>query len=179
MGSAYYAGNLHKWLGAPSGAAFLWVRPDRQAGIHPTTISHFLGEGLAAEFNWQGTRDITPWLTVPTAIAWFAERGWERIRAHNHQMATWAQGMLCNRWQVEPTTPLDGSMITSMATVPVPAHVPRAGTAEALRDRIYHEHRIEVPVFEWDERWWIRVSAQVYNRAEDYERLADVVSRLG
>ena len=50
---AYYTGNLHKWACAPKGTAFLWVRPDRQAGIHPNTVSHFLDEGLAREFGWQ------------------------------------------------------------------------------------------------------------------------------
>ena len=36
-------------------------------------------------------------------------------------------------------------------------------------------HRIEVPVFPWNDRWILRVSAQVYNRPEDYERLAAAV----
>src|SRR3954467_11181002 len=56
IGAAYYAGNLNKWAFAPRGAAFLWVRPDRQAAIHPAVISHHYGEGFASEFSWQGTR---------------------------------------------------------------------------------------------------------------------------
>ena len=51
LNPAYYAGNLHKWVCAPPGAAFLWVRPDRQKGIHPPVLSHFVDESFAEEFQ--------------------------------------------------------------------------------------------------------------------------------
>ncbi|MCP3904685.1 MAG: aminotransferase class V-fold PLP-dependent enzyme [Planctomycetes bacterium] len=183
LGAPYYVGNLHKWLCAPPGAAFLWVRPDRQAEIHPNVISHYLGEGFGAEFSWQGTRDYSSWMTVPDAIAAMdaldGSGSWPRIMRHNHEMATWVQSHLAEAWDVTPLTPLDGSMLGSMAILPVPAPVRRLfDTAEALHDVLYDEHRIEVPVFEWQDRWMIRPSCQVYNAPDQYERLARVVRDL-
>jgi isopenicillin-N epimerase len=180
--AAYYAGNLHKWLCAPVGAAFLWVRPDKQKGIHPLTISHFLDQGFAAEWYWQATRDITPWLCVPEAIAFFDDLGPDRVQKHNHDLAVWVQQMLCEKWSVEPATPLDGSMIGSMATVQLPAQdrlKARFGDIEAMNRALYHQHRIEVPVVDWGNRWWVRPCCHVYNRAEQYDRLAEAVLRVG
>ena len=123
ISAAYYAGNLHKWAFAPRGAAFLWVRPERQAAIHPAVISHRLGEGLAREFGWQGTRDVTAWLTAPRAVAFLQSLGEQRVRDHNHLLAAWAHRMLCQRFGVEPLSPADGSMLGSMATVTLPARL--------------------------------------------------------
>jgi isopenicillin-N epimerase len=145
--------------------------------VHPTTISHFYDQGFGAEFSWQGTRDISGWLSAPAAIDYFAALGWERVRRHNHEMAVWAQRLLVERWQGQPVSPLDGSLLGAMATVPLPPRTrTRHGSAEALQALLYDRHRIEVPVIDWSDRWWIRVSCQVYNGAGQYERLADAVA---
>lgn len=179
LGAAYYTGNLHKWVCAPKGAAFLWVRPDRQAGIHPNTISHFLDEGLSSEFNWQGTRDITAWLCVPDSIDFMRQFGWNNVRRHNHAMAVWAQSMLSRRWAVPASTPSDGSMLGSMATLPLPAGVRhRFADPDTFQARLYDQHRIEVPIIEFKDRWWVRVSCQVYNEPGQYERLGEAVMEL-
>ena len=178
LGATYYAANLHKWVCAPKGAGLLWVRPDRQREIHPNTISHFLNDGLGTEFGWQGTRDITAWLCAKDAIEFMAGIGWPRIRQYNHELAVWVQAMLCDRWGVCPNTSLDGSMLGSMVTVALPDEAKSAENAEAFQAQLYHEYRIEVPVIEWNQRWWIRPCCQVYNTAQDYVRLADAVVTL-
>lgn len=178
IGAAYYTGNLHKWMCAPKGSAFLWVRPDRQKGIHPNTISHFLDEGFAAEFAWQGTRDISAWVGAADALKFMSGLGWTRIKRHNHQMATWVQAMLSRKWGVEPLTPLDGSMLGSMTSVPLPEGVRKFETPEALAAVLFDEHRFEVPIVDFGGRWFVRPCCQVYNTAGQYERLGEVVARL-
>jgi isopenicillin-N epimerase len=176
-GATYYAGNLHKWACAPKGCAFLWVAPHRQKDIHPCVISHNYGQGIAAEFAWQGTRDASAWLTLPTALKFMSDLGWQRVRQHNHAMAVWAHAMLCERFKVPPLTPLDGSLLGATATVQLPkplAHMTHEQSS-ALQQSLYTNDRIEVPLGFWQDAWHLRVSCQVYNTPAEYHRLADVI----
>ncbi len=178
LNPSWYAGNLHKWVSAPPGAAFLWARPDRQLGIHPPVISHFMDEGFVAEFNWQGTRDISPWLCVDEALSYFERFSWKAVRGHNHELATWVQQLWTQRWGVPPTTPLDGSMIGSMTTVALPEIPPRYEEPMQLQRELWDRWQIEVPIIDWNGRWWIRASCQIYNRPQQYELVADAITEL-
>ena len=117
MGATWYAGNLHKWTCAPIGAGFLWTDASRLDQTHPVIISHGYEEGYAQEFDWQGTRDMTSWRSIPFVLDWVEKTwGWDAVRTHNHQLATWAHEMLTSALGVEPLSPLDGAMLGSMAT---------------------------------------------------------------
>ncbi len=176
-GATYYAGNLHKWVCAPKGCAFLWVASRRRADVHPCVVSHNYGKSLAEEFGWQGTRDASAWLAMPTALAFMSDLGWERVRTHNHALAVWAQAMLVERFNVAPVSPLDGSLIGATATVPLPAPLANMTDEQgaALQQSLYSRDGVEVPLFRWQETWHLRVSCQVYNEPADYERLARAV----
>ena len=177
-GAAYYAGNLHKWCCAPKGCAFLWVAASRRADVHPCVVSHNYGKGLAAEFGWQGTRDASAWLSIPAALSFMAELGWERVRAHNHALAVWAQAMLCGRFGAEPLSPLDGRMIGATATVRLPGRLAEMGEDELkkLQRWLYDERGVEVPFFVWQGGGHLRVSCAVYTEAEEVERVAEAVA---
>lgn len=190
LGAAYYAANLHKWACAPKGSAFLWVRRDRQQGIHPATISHFLDQGFTREFDWQGTRDLSAWLTIPEAMAFMDDAGsglgWSRVMKHNRAMARWMHAMLTERLGVEAITPLDGSMLGSMATIRLPPALQPAARGGAagfdafgvLQQALYDRFRIEAPIVEWGGSWFMRPCCQVYNAPEQYERLGDAIETL-
>jgi isopenicillin-N epimerase len=175
LGAAYYTGNLHKWVCAPKGAGFLWVRRDLQASTHPAIISNNYGKDFQTEFAWQGTRDISPWLSTPRAMEFMASFGWDRVRRHNHDLALWAHAMLCERWGVEPISPPDGRSFGSMFTLPLPAGSRTFDDRFECSAALYHEHRVEVPIVEVAGRRMIRPSCQLYNRPADYERLAEAV----
>lgn len=168
----WYVGNLHKWVCAPLGAAFIWASKEQRKTTHPMTLSHPYGEGFSKEFEWQGTRDITSWLTAAEAIIWGQKIGWDRIRLHNHGLATNMQEQLVNEWKVEPQSPLDGSMIGNMATIRLPEGYPNDMDAcLQLRDTLYASEAIEIPVFEFQGLGMVRISAQLYSSEGDIKHL--------
>jgi isopenicillin-N epimerase len=187
LGAGYYTGNCHKWLCAPKGAAFLHVRRDLQSGLVPTTVSHGATSSRTDKsrfqllFDWVGTTDPTAALCVPAALAFMGSLqpgGWPKVMAANHALALHARDRLCAALGVSPPAP--GAMLGSMASIPLPDEAVRAEGLDPLQDSLWHQDRIEVPVHVWPAppRRLIRVSAQLYNGAEDYDRLAAALGRL-
>lgn len=188
LGVSYYTGNLHKWVCAPKGAGFLYVREDRRARIRPAAISHGANSTRTdrsryhLEFDWTGTFDPTAWLCVPDAIAFMraiVPGGWPDVMRRNRVLALQARDLLCNALQIAPPAP--DSMIGSMAAVPLPDGDATAAPSlygDPLQDVLFDKYRIEVPVVPWPKppSRVLRVSAQLYNTPDQYGRLASAVT---
>lgn len=185
IGATYYTGNLHKWVCAPKGAAFLWVRRDRQADIRPTVISHGANttrtdrSRFQIEFEWTGTFDPSPWMVVADAleaIEGMSPDGWPGWMARNRALALRARDLLCDALGVAPPAP--DSMIGALAAVPLPddPHPPEPHPMylTRLQDDLLQRHDIEVPIIPWPThpKRLVRVSAQAYNAFAQYEHLA-------
>lgn len=179
LGADWYVGNCHKWLCAPKGCGFLYANPAAQTNLHPVVISHGLGLGYLAEFDWTGTRDFSAWLAVTEAIAFQQQIGIENIQIHNHELATQAAQILATAWQQELPAPLN--MLGAMATIPLPYQFAANDLLQAaanLHDILWERYRIEVPIIPFSDRLWIRISAQIYNELQDYKYLAKAISSL-
>ncbi|HYR69290.1 MAG TPA: aminotransferase class V-fold PLP-dependent enzyme [Candidatus Dormibacteraeota bacterium] len=174
LGVDWYSANLHKWAFTPRASGFLWVAPERHEGLHPTVISWGLDQGLSAEFDLTGTRDPSPFLAAPEAIAFFRSLGVEAVRAYNHGLAWEAARHLSRRWGTK--LGMEEEMVGTMATVQLPDRMGSTPEdAARVRDALLFEDRIEVQLHAWRDRLLVRVSAQVYNDLEDIERLAAAV----
>jgi isopenicillin-N epimerase len=191
IGAAYYTGNCHKWLCAPKGAGFLVVRRDRQATFRPLSISHGANSPrtdrsrFRLEADWTGTHDPTPYLSVPAAIRvmeGLLPGGWPAIRARNRDMVRAARALLCRSLGIEPPCP--SGMLGALAAVPLPdgSGTPPASSlyGDPLQIALLDHSGVEVPVVPWPAppRRLLRISAQLYNRPGDYERLASALSAV-
>ena len=201
-GAAYYTGNGHKWLGAPKGTAFLWVRRDRQATIRPLAISHGANASrpgrsrFRLEADWVGTTDPTPWLCLPTAIRFLGgllPGGWSELMARQHDLAVAGRKLLLEALGTE--TPAPDQMLGSMATVLLPSEpsgrgAPTPSTALSPLDHdpfqvlLRERFGIEVPVLPWPQVWAaddppqrriLRISAAPYDTIGEISYLADAL----
>ena len=187
LGATYYSGNCHKWLCAPKGSAFLWVRRDRQPAVRPLTISHGANvtrpgcSRFRLEFDWTGTQDPTAWLTVAKAIDYLGSLlpgGWPALMARNHALALEARRLLSDA--AGTPLPCPDDMVGSLASVVLPdGPTTEIGwrRPDPLQRRLLEAWGIEVPVMSWPAapRRLLRVSAQLYNSRDHYARLADAL----
>jgi len=171
LGADIYAGALHKWLMAPKGAAFLYARPDTQSWLDPLVVSwgYETGQPGPSRFvdyhEWQGTRDMSPFLAVPDAIRFQQAHEWDQVRARSHALALSTRDRI-NALTGQPAiAPPD--WLGQMAAVMLPPET----DPEALHRRLWEEHHIEVPAFWWHDRPLLRISFQGYNDESDADAL--------
>lgn len=179
LGADAYAGNCHKWLLAPKGAAFLHVRPEHQAGIRPRIISHgwepdgrapFGTSAFLDRLEFQGTRDRAAWFAVPAALAFRAAHDWERVIARCAELIGETAERIAALSGYKPlASPVFRA--AQMVTLEVPP-----GEAPGLHDRLLAEFGIEIPCLAWSGRRFVRLSVQGYTTRADCDRL---VAALG
>jgi isopenicillin-N epimerase len=177
----WYAGNLHKWIGAPAGAGFLWTAPQHRDRTRPLALSHDANEGYAEAFRWQGTRDFTPWLVVPTAIEAIEKRwGWSRLRAWQRDMTRWAGREVASALGTCVADGTGGGLTGAMVSVRLPESHQRGFTdCVALRDHLAATYRVEVAIDDTPGQWWLRLSLGPWARPADVHRLVEALAATG
>ena len=186
IGADFYTGNCHKWLCAPKGSAFLHARREHQAlldapvvswGYSDTAGGHtgfeaYTGETvLERRLQWQGTRDLATFLTVPAAIAFQRSHHWDEVRARCHTLAEETLKRSCGMFGLEP--PCGDGDFAQMVCLPVPPREP-----ETLRRTLFERFRIEVPVTTHQNQIFVRISVQGYNTPEDLDRLLEALMQV-
>lgn len=179
LGADFYTGNCHKWLCAPKGSAFLYAKPERQSLLAPLVVGWGWGNErpdsspFRDHFEWPGTYDPAAYFSVPAAIDYQAEHNWPQVRAACHQLG-------CDmRAQIQTITGLPHLYSDSetwwrqMFIVPLPPCDP----AE-VKNRLWQEFQVELPVFEWEGHILMRVSIQGYNNSQDVDRLLKGVQQI-
>jgi isopenicillin-N epimerase len=169
----WYVGNCHKWLSAPKGSGFLHARADRQANLHPVTISHGYGEGFTAEFDWTGTVDPTAYLAVPAAIDFFERLGGTALMERNRRLVAEAASLLASRLGTEVGAGLE--MTGSMASVRLPLDLEAKRSESDKVRQALRAAGADSPVHALAGGLWLRLSAYGYNEMADYERLAELL----
>lgn len=171
-------GACHKWLCAPKGSAFLYVRKEISQQLDPLVVSW----GYESEnpthcqyvdyHEWQGTRDLAAFLSVPAAIQFQKEHDWDIVRQDCHRLAVQTREQL-NSFLGRPPVCADVHF-HQMFTV----ELPESTDLPWLKNTLYDQFQIEVPVIDWAERKFLRVSIQAYNDDVDTSRLLRAIREI-
>lgn len=174
-------GNAHKWLLNAKGSAFLYVRRELQALIDPLVVSWgyhaapeiATGSRFVDFLQWTGTRDPAAALTVPDAIQFMKDHDWDNVRCQCHVLLREAIERICDLTKMPPLYPLDSDFYDQMGIAPLPR-----SNLSILKSRLYDEYKIEVPLTEWRDKQFIRISVQGYNTQEDLDALVSALKNL-
>ncbi|MFB6890627.1 aminotransferase class V-fold PLP-dependent enzyme [Kitasatospora sp. NPDC056327] len=166
----FWFGNLHKWAFAPRASGVLAVRPDRAGKIRPLILSWEDHQGYPASVEWRGTLDYTPYLAAPAGLDLLDRLGPAAVRAHNERLARYGAALVAERAGL---VPLPSSAGLSMRALRLPPGVAETlPQAQELMAAMWRRHAVRTVARPWPGGGVLRVCAQVYNRASEYEVLA-------
>lgn len=172
-----YTANCHKWMCTPKGSAFLWVAPHLQEAIIPLVVSWgarnpVAGDGpLNVEHEFIGTRDYSPFLSVPFALELMAQQPWDRAQEHGRTLTLRAHDALVAIPGIRSMR-VDGQDLSlQMATVILPSHI----DTDHMKQWLYTERAIEVVVHRWLDTPILRCSAHLHTEQRDIDALAAAV----
>jgi isopenicillin-N epimerase len=146
--------------------------PGATTGGHTGFAAYTGRTTFERRLQWQGTRDITPWLAVPAALDFLAAHDWPRRRAECRARAIGLMHRVLARSGLRAIGPDEA--FAQMVPIPV-----RATEPDALRSWLFERHRIEVPVTTHGGRAFVRVSVQVYNSDAELHALERALAEAG
>ncbi len=170
----WYTGNCHKWLFAPKGVAFLYTHPEQSKQTHPLSISYYYGESYTKEFDWTGTHNPSSQLVLRQAINFHRRLGSTRIYNYIHNLVIEARNKTADELNLDIVSP--DEHLGALAALELKQLKPaKANYVNELRKHFFERYNIEVAFTEFDERIFIRISAQVYNEMKDYDKLIEAL----
>lgn len=176
LGADFWVGNLHKWLCAPKASAVVYAAPPWRDGLRPLVASHRFDDGFQAAFGWTGTLDPSPLLAATAALEFFEQVGWPAVWEHNNDLARRGAELVAGR--IGTAVPGGDGLTAAMRLIGLPEPLGEFDAREIERG-LLDEYKVVVPLTYLGGWQWVRVSAQLYNTIDDYERLAFALVALG
>jgi isopenicillin-N epimerase len=175
-----YTGACHKWMMAPKGCSFLYVRRELQHLFDPLVISwgydsvHPSASQFQDYHQMQGTRDIAAFLTIPAAVKFMNENNWQEVSRACRKMVQENAPRFCELLKATPIAPVNDDFIAQLYSIPVHTDAP-----EALHQLLYEKYKIQVPVMQHEKDCYLRYSIQAFNTQDDLDKLYDALKAIG
>lgn len=167
-----YTGACHKWMMAPKGSSFLYVKRELQDLFDPLVISWGYASDHPSHSQFldynemQGTRDLSAFCTIPATIEFMKENNWTKVSKNCRKMVQENAPVLCEILGKKPLSKIDDDFIVQMFSCEIDTQNPKQ-----LHDLLFSQYKIEIPVMPWKDRAFIRYSINAFNSQEDLDKL--------
>lgn len=175
----YYTGTLHKWMLAPKGSSFLYVKKELQNQIDPLVVSWgyeslMPGESQFLDYHeYQGTNDNSAFLCTPAVIDFLQENHWKQKSTEAKVLVLKNYPRFCALMNSKPIAPLSTEFLGQMASIPIQTSKP-----QELKDLLYHNYKIQVPIMLLNGKVYLRYSINAYNSQADLDVLYKALEEI-
>jgi selenocysteine lyase/cysteine desulfurase len=168
-----YSTSLHKWLFAPHGTGFLYVRRDKIADVWPLMAAPETQDSNIRKFEAIGTHPEAPYLCIGEALTFHEGLGAARKAARLVYLRDYWANELLQHDNVRLNTSQKEGFACGIANVEVLGVEPNA-----LRDYLWDAHRIITVSINHAEFQGLRISPSVYTTLPELDRFVDVMSHV-
>lgn len=127
---------------------------------------------LVQQNQYQATRDIAAYLSVPAAIDFQTQHHWDTVRQTCHDLAIATRQRIADLTELPILAP--EAWIGQMFVASLPSTI----TPAQFKHRLYEDFSIEAPIIVWNNQPYIRVSFQGYNTQADADALLHALHQL-
>jgi isopenicillin-N epimerase len=177
----FYTGTLHKWMLAPKGSSFLYVKKIFQEMLDPLIVgwgyeSVSPSESQFLDYQeYQGTREISAFLCTPKVIDFLEENNWKIKAKECRQIVSDNYQRFCDLLNTQPICPITAEFLGQMASIPI-----KTSNPQAFKELLFEKYKIEIPVMPLNGNYFLRYSINAYNSQEDldilYKALQDILA---
>ena len=170
----YYGTSLHKWLLAPIGTGFLYVRKEKQKKIWPLMAAPEKMDEDVRKYEEIGTHPAANHNAIAAALAFHREIGAERKAARLRWLRDrWAKRLLAASPRVRVLTPLDAVGACGIGLL----YVDGVDT-EKLQAHLWEKHRILTTPIVHPEFNGLRITPNVYTRPDEVDVFSEKVEEV-
>lgn len=175
----YYTGTLHKWMLAPKGSSFLYVRKELQNQLEPLVVSWGYeslspGESQFLDYHeYQGTNDISQFLCTPNVIDFLNKNNWVSVSSNCKKIVLDNYLRFCDLVNTNPICPISEEFLGQMASIPI-----KTEKSLELKALLYGKYKIQIPVMPLNGNVYLRYSINAYNSQQDLDVLYKVLEDI-
>jgi isopenicillin-N epimerase len=175
----FYTGTLHKWMLAPKGSSFLYVKREFQADIDPLVVSWGYESLMPSDsqfldyHEYQGTQDVSQYLCTPKVISFLEENNWKEKSKACRKLVLDNYQRFCDLVGTKPICPISEEFLGQMASILIRTEKPME-----LKELLYSKYKIQIPIMPLNGNVYMRYSINVYNSQEDLEVLHRAITDI-
>ncbi|MFP5356506.1 MAG: aminotransferase class V-fold PLP-dependent enzyme, partial [Gemmatimonadota bacterium] len=167
----YYGTSLHKWLHAPIGTGFLYVRRSKIKSLWPMMAAAPSQDGDIRKYEEIGTHPAANHNAISLAVAFNRGIGMERKAARLRLLRDrWAKRLVAEDARFHVLTPLDNRQSCAIALVNI-----EGIDTPKLQQWLWHKHRVMTVAIVHPEFHGLRVTPSVYTTLDEVDRFAELM----